>query len=156
PKLHYLSPEGSRQPCRQEPAPMRLMLLLSVALPLFGQEKTEPAPSPVPATESWLTGSVDLGYRWKTDVAGSFDAYRNIVNLGAGPKLIGTEFTLAKTRAFDRVDVYAFGWGGEPYSTFHLTARKAKLYDFRGDYRDLAYFNFLPSFAGSSLGQDIR
>jgi hypothetical protein len=149
-----------------------LLLVLSI-LPLLAQESQTPAKppaptpaqtpaptpeaSPVPAAESWLTGTIDLGYRWRTDVAGSSDTYRSIVNLGSGPKLLGTEFTLtgAQNRGFDRIDVRAYGWGGEPYSTFHASARKAKLYDFSGDYRDLAYFNFLPSFADPLLARGI-
>ena len=36
----------------------------------------------------------------------------------SGPKLLGTEFTLAdpKHRLFDEVRVRAYNWGGEPYS----------------------------------------
>src|SRR5215471_18618865 len=126
---------------------MRRLLLLAIAMRLGAQETTAPADtkkpdaasqatSPVPSTESWLTGSIDFGYRWRTDVAGSFDAYRSIVNLGSGPKLMGTDFTVSKARAFDRLDVRTSGWGGEPYSTFNVSASKAKLYDFRADYRD--------------------
>jgi len=120
-------------------------------------ETSEPAASPVPSTEAWFTGTLDLGYRWRSDVGGSFDTYRSIVNLGSGPKLLGTEFTITdpKRRAFDRMDVRAYGWGDEPSSTFHLNARKSKRYDFSGDYRDLAYFNFLPSFADPLLSRGI-
>ncbi|HWB83988.1 MAG TPA: hypothetical protein VG675_07600 [Bryobacteraceae bacterium] len=116
------------------------------------------AASPVPtAAEPWLTGSIDLGYRWRSDVGGSFDTYRSIVNLGSGPKLLGTEFTVIdpKRRLLDRVDVHAYSWGDDPYGTFHLRAVKKKLYDFNADYRDLSYFNFLPSFADPLLTRGI-
>ena len=87
---------------------MRLVVLLSIWMPLAAQEKhpatpaetkpaaaeTAPAASPVPSTETWLSGSIDLGYRWRSGVGGSFDTYRSIVNLGSGPKLLGAEFTL--------------------------------------------------------------
>src|SRR6185312_8232671 len=56
--------------------------------------KSDDAASPVPSSEPVFSGWIDFGYRWRTDVAGNFDAYRSIVNLGSGPKLIGTEFTL--------------------------------------------------------------
>src|SRR5882757_10722968 len=52
------------------------------------------APTPVPDAEQWLTGSIDIGYRWSTGVGGSYETYRSIVNLGSGPKLLGTEFTI--------------------------------------------------------------
>jgi len=118
---------------------------------------TPDATSPVPSSENWLTGSIDLGYRWSTGVGGSFDAYRSIVDLGSGPKLLGTEFTIRdpKHRAFDQIDVRAYSWGDEPYQTFHLDARKSKLYNFSADYRDMAYFNFLPSFADPLLARGI-
>ncbi len=135
---------------------------------------TPPAvkPAPVPATppaaaavpeptvtpdESWLTGSIDVGYRWRTDPGGSFDTYRSIVNLGSGLKLLGADFTLTdpQHRAFDRVHVQAYSWGDDPYSTFHLDATKSKLYDFSFDYRNIAYFNFLPSYADPLLARGI-
>jgi hypothetical protein len=132
---------------------MRPLLLIVCFLPLAAQQ---PA-SPVPAAEAWLTGSIDLGYRWRTDVGGSFDTYRSIVNLGSGPKLLGADFTLTdpKHRAFDQVRVRAYSWGDDPYSTLHLDARKAKLYDFSADYRNIAYFNFLPSYADPLLARGI-
>ncbi len=115
------------------------------------------ATSPVPSTESWLTGSIDLGYRWGTGVGGSLATYRGIVDLGSGPKLLGTEFTIRdpRHRAFDEIDVRAYSWGDEPYQTFHLDAKKSKLYHFSADYRDMAYFNFLPSFADPLLARGI-
>jgi hypothetical protein len=120
------------------------------------QTKTDAA-SPAPADEPWLTGSVDFGYRWRTGVGGSFDTYRSIVNLGSGPKLLGTEFTVLdpKDRLFDRVQVRAYNWGDDPYSTFHLDAKKTRLYDFNADYRDIAYFNYLPSYADPLLSRGI-
>jgi hypothetical protein len=109
------------------------------------------AESPAPSTEQWLTGSVDVGYRWLTDVRGNFQSYRSVINLGEGPKLFGLDFTIQdpKKRWFDRLDANGYGWGGDPYSTAHVDARKLKLYDFRFDYRNIAYFNALPSFANT-------
>src|ERR1700686_4641320 len=71
------------------------------------------AASPVPSNENWLTGSIDLGYRWQTGVGGSLDTYRSIVNLGSGPKLLGADFTITdpKSRLFDQIQVRAYGWG---------------------------------------------
>jgi hypothetical protein len=139
-----------------------------MACRLHGQDAPQPVPadakkpdagntatSPVPSTENWISGWIDVGYRWRTDVAGSFDTYRSIVNLGSGPKLLGTEFTVTdpKHRAFDRIDVRAYSWGDDPYGTLHVHVLKSKLYDFNADYRDYAYFNFLPSFADPLLSR---
>jgi hypothetical protein len=98
-----------------------------------------------------------VGYRWRTGVGGSLDTYRSIINLGSGPKLLGADFTLTdpKHRAFDQIRVRANGWGDDPYQTVHLDAKKSKLYDFSADYRDMAYFNFLPSYADPLLARGI-
>ena len=59
-------------------------------------------------------------------MGGSLDTYRSIVDLGSGPKLLGDEFTVIdpKHRLFDRIDVRAFDWGGDPYATLHVDIRK--------------------------------
>jgi hypothetical protein len=115
------------------------------------QAKTEEkgAASPAPSAEQWFTGSLDVGYRWLTNVNGNFPEYRSVVNLGEGLKLNGLEFTFMdpKHRLFDRVDANASGWGGDPYNTARLNARKMGVYDFNFDYRNIAYFNAIPSYA---------
>ncbi len=90
-------------------------------------------------------------------MGGSNDTYRSVVNLGGGPRLFGLDFTIIdpKKRLFDRLDVRAYNWGGDPYNTVHLNAAKRGIYDFNFDYRDIAYFNFLPSFADPLLGSGI-
>jgi hypothetical protein len=124
-------------------------LILAVSLPLWAQQ----SPPAATADNPWLTGSLDVGYRWQTGIGGSSDTYRSLVNLGAGPKLLGADFTLVdpKHRLFDQVDVRASSWGDEPYAAFHLTVRKKKLYEFQADYRNIAYFNYLPSYADPLL-----
>jgi hypothetical protein len=106
------------------------------------------SPAPTPG-EQWITGSVDFGYRWVSDVGGSLPTYRSIVNLGSGPKLTGLDFTITdpKHRLFDRLDARANAWGGDPYNTAHIDVSKRGLYELRGDYRNISYFNELPSFA---------
>lgn len=153
----------------------RLLLLFTViAVPLMAQTPDSQAPqqtsppavdkntsgqasSPAPSAEPWLSGSIDLGYRWRSDVGGSFNAYRSIINLGSGPKLLAADFTLVdpQHRAFDQIRVRASGWGDEPYQALHLDAKKSKLYDFSADYRDMAYFNFLPSYADPLLARGM-
>jgi hypothetical protein len=130
-----------------------LAAIVFLAPALLGQDAPSPAPSPEPV----LTGWIDLGYRWDTGVGGSFDTYRSIINLGSGPKLLGTDFTLAdpKHRFFDVIQVRADSWGDEPSSSVHLEARKSGVYDFNADYRDFAYYNFLPSYADPLLGSGV-
>lgn len=135
-------------------------LFLAFAPGAYGQAAAAaatPAPSPVPETEEWLTGSIDLGYRWQTGVGGSYQTYRSIVNLGSGPKLMGADFTITdpKKRFFDRIDVRAHDWGGDPYSTLHVNARKTRIYDLNVDYRNIAYFSNMPSFSDPLLSRGI-
>lgn len=143
---------------------MRLALALLVTLPLLAQtlaQQAAPAPeatpaSPTPSTEPWITGSVDFGFRF-TSVGGDNDVYRSVVNLGQGPRLLGLDLTIVdpKKRLFDHLDVRANNWGGDPYNTLHVNASKRGIYDFNFDYRDIAYFNLLPSFADPLLGTGI-
>jgi hypothetical protein len=74
---------------------MRLLWMSFLLGPLMAQP-------PAPDKESALTGSLELGYRWGTGVGGSFDSYRSVVNLGAGPTLLGAELTLLAEQAFLR------------------------------------------------------
>jgi len=146
---------------------MNALLVVAIAIvsstPGFAQQTQTAAPapdsasSPVPSTESWITGWIDLGYRWQTGVGGSLDTYRSFVNLGSGPKLLGAEFTLIdpRHRLFDKIRVRANGWGGDPNETFHLDAEKSKLYRFSADYRDIGYFDYLPSYADPLLSRGI-
>jgi hypothetical protein len=115
------------------------------------------AASPVPSGEQILSGYIDLGYRWVTGVYGSDPTYRSVVDLGSGPKMLGTDFTILdpKKRFFDRIGVRAYDWGDDPYSTLHVDVSKAKLYDFSGDYRNIAYYNNLPAFADPLLANGI-
>ncbi len=107
------------------------------------------AASPAPSIEQWFTGSVDLGYRWLTGVDGNFPEYRSVVNLGQGLILNGLDFSIVdpKKRLFDRIDANANGWGGDPYTTARVSARKQGIYDFTFDYRNIAYFDAVPSYA---------
>jgi hypothetical protein len=151
---------------------MKLPSCLLFVLPLLAQTPpappapapapaTTPAPaaaeSPVPSSENWFTGYLDVGYQWQPGVGGSYDTYRSIVNLGAGPKLIGTDFTILdpKRRLFDRIRVRAYDWGDNPYESLHLFADKQGVYEFNADYRRMAYFNDLPSYADPLLGTGV-
>ena len=80
-----------------------------------------------------------------------------MVNLGQGPHLLGLDLTIVdpKKRLFDHLEVRANNWGGDPYNTLHVNASKQGIYDFNFDYRDIAYFNLLPSFADPLLGTGI-
>jgi hypothetical protein len=124
----------------------------AAAPPAAKADEPAAAPSPEPSTEAWFTGSADFGYRWQPNLSGDTDEYRSVVNLGQGPKLTGLDFSIVdpRKRLFDKLDARGYGWGGDPYSTAHVDARKAGVYDLTFDYRNMAYFNATPSFANPS------
>jgi len=155
---------------------MRILLAFLVTFPVWGQAPAAapdptaaqaPAPAtaatptaaenPAPSTEPWFTGSVDLGFRWITGVEGSKDAYRSIIDLDQGPRLFGIDFTIQdpKKRLFDRIDARGYAWG-DPYNTAHVEAQKNSVYDFNFDYRNIWYFNELPSFANPAAPNGIN
>jgi len=113
------------------------------------------APPPQAAAgDNWLQGSIQLGYRWIPNIDGSSATYRSVVNLGQGPKLLDADFTLLNPskRFFDRADIHASSWG-DPYNTLRADVQKDGLYRLTVDYRNIAYFNFLPSYADPTLSQ---
>ena len=114
-----------------------------------------------PAGEGFTVGvyqghaDVELGYRWVSDVSGNQDVYRSMVNLGSGVKLLRSNFSLRSnygaSALFDRLDVSANSWGGDPYNTVRVNFGLSDKYEFRADYRNLNYYNFLPQYANPLL-----
>lgn len=132
----------------------RLLFALVMSVSACAQTAADKPTADAPAApETWFTGTVDVGYRWRTDVAGSYAAYRSVVDLGEGPKLLGADLTLLdpEKRLFDRIEVRGQNWGDDPYTTLRVHARKAGAYEANVQYRNLAYFDFLPSFANPLL-----
>lgn len=122
--------------------------------PQAASPKAPEAEAGAPASESWLTGTIEIGQRWRSDVRGSQDAYRSVVDLGSGLKMLTSSFILTDPtrRVFDSITVDAQNWGDDPYTTLRIRARKQGVYDFSGDHRNFAYFNALPSFANPLAG----
>ena len=121
-----------------------------------------PTQSPETPTEEGFTlgpyqghADVELGYRWRSDVTGNTDVYRSMVNLGSGPKLLRSNFSLRSNHGagslFDRLDISANSWGGDPYNTVRVNVGLSDKYEFRADYRNLNYYNFLPQYANPLL-----
>ena len=115
------------------------------------------APETPAASTSWISGTVDAGVRWTGDVHGNPAVYRSVVNLGQGLKLFGLDLTMRDSarRFFDKLTVRADSWGGEPYSTIRLDAEREAVYRFSANYRNISYFNALPSFADPTLSRGV-
>lgn len=160
-----------RNPRRQIVALVSVVLLMLAAVfpgtataqdPASGEAKPAADPqAPAPAEGSFWKSmethtEVEVGYRWVSDVAGNRDVYRSMVNLGEGPKLMRSRLSmrspLGSCGLFDRLDLSLNNWGGEPYNTMRLELGRMDLYEFRADYRNLNYYNFIPTHANPLLG----
>lgn len=92
--------------------------------------------------------STDLGYRFLPSTRGDWKTYRSVDNLAEGPRLLNFagSLTPGENRWLDAVRLTGANWG-DPMNSLHLTMDKAALYRFTFSYRNMAYFNALPSFA---------
>lgn len=107
-------------------------------------------------SDAW-SGSFDVRNRWVTDIGGSSQTYRSVVNLGEGPRLFDGDLHFSRPGARWADDAYLTlnSWGGDPYNTARFGAVKKGVYDLRIDYRNIAYFNNLPSFANPLLDSGL-
>jgi len=116
------------------------------------------AASPVPQAsgESWLTGTLDVGFRFLPTPGGSFETYRTVVNLAQGVRLLGFDLTITEPsrKWFDTMHVRASGWG-DPFPVFHFDAKKTGTYRLNVDYRGIALFDNLPVYADPLLASGI-
>src|SRR5271169_1674314 len=62
----------------------------AAATPAAQSDSTQPD-AQTADSNSDISGSIDIGYRYRTDVAGSNDSYRSVVNLGSGVKVFGAD-----------------------------------------------------------------
>src|ERR1700689_1347810 len=78
--------------------------------------------APAADSNSNISGSIDIGYRYRTDVAGSNDAYRSVVDLGSGLKVFGADLVLIDPghQLFDRLEVHGTNWW-DPYNTIRAS-----------------------------------
>lgn len=127
---------------------------------LSGQEvseaqTTEQAPAAgeaaVVSTEPPVEGVMEFGARWVKDPVGDFQTYRSIVNLGQGVRVANVDLNLTPTglKLFDTLRLAGANWGGDPYNTGRFDLEKRGVYRFLGSYSNIAYFNYLPSFANT-------
>jgi hypothetical protein len=120
--------------------------------PAEEQQAETPAVEGAAAPEAPVRGSVEVGYRFVGDIRGNQDTYRSVVNLGEGPRLLNMDLSMSPSlKWIDDLTVRANSWGGDPYNTAHFRAGKHDLYRLEVDYRNIAYFNALPSFANPGL-----
>lgn len=141
---------------------MRISFALLLPLTLLAQdaaqkEEKKQAESPAPSAEQAWTGSIDLGARWRYGVGGDFNTYRSLVNLSSGLRLSSADvrYEPSGSRLFDSMLLNAGNWGGDPYNTARFDLLKRGVYRFAGRYSNIAYYNYLPSFANPGLGTQL-
>ncbi len=127
------------------------------------KSKPAPTPPPPPSGEGLKLGpydahsNIEIGYRWVSDTAGNSQMYRSMVNLGSGPKVLHSDISLRSNYGsgtlFDHLDFSMDNWGGDPYNSLRLSFGRSDLYEFRADYRNLNYYNYVPTFANPLYAQ---
>lgn len=135
----------------------RILVLALITACRLAAQTAEETPESVAAGGEYWSGFADVRNRFVQDVGGSFQTYRSVVNLGEGPRLYDAELRYARPggRWADQFLVTGDAWGGDPYNTALVQAGKAGLYDFQLRYRNLTYFNDLPTFANPLLGEGL-
>ncbi len=143
---------------------MKHLLAILLCAAAAGQEKaappagqTPPPPAeqtpapPSPVAESPISITLETGFRGITGIGGDNNTYRSLVNTGEGPQLGLLEISVNNPtrRVFDRLTLRGSNWG-DPYNTAHLDIEQRGAYRLTVDYRNIFYFNFLPSFANPS------
>lgn len=126
------------------------------------EEAAPPAAEPAPPDnaveeERFISGSVDVGYRWITGPKGDFNTYRSVVNLGEGPRVFNFDLAIQdpSKHFWHNLTILGSNWGGDPYNTLKVIAEKQRYYRFTADYRNIAYYDFLPSFANPTVQQGV-
>ncbi len=122
------------------------------------EKKAEAAPAAAdaatPQKEQLLEGSIDLGARWVSKVGGDMNTYRSIVNLESGPRVVGVDLRLVPgphdNNVADSILLQAHSWG-DPYNSMRLDMQRNRIYRLTSSYSNVSYFNYLPSFADTTL-----
>lgn len=127
-----------------------MKLCFLAVVPLLAQN---PEPAQPPA-ENPLRMWSDIGYRFLAGQHGSLNAYRSVVNLGEGPKLLQFQsvYKPPSRQILDELKIHGANWG-DPLNTLQVNAEKNSVYRALFQYRNLAYFNALPSFASPQLAR---
>ncbi|MBE0656267.1 MAG: hypothetical protein IH602_01180 [Bryobacteraceae bacterium] len=140
---------------------LRKLMLMMMPLAVLAAQEQKPAEAPkaeeakqeakqeeaAPAGEKTWSGWVEVGARWQSDVAGSMDAYRSIVNLSEGFRLPSMDVSYqGASKLMKTMRLTAGNWG-DPFNTARLELSDEKYYRYTTRYSNLLYYNFLPSFA---------
>ena len=103
-----------------------------------------------------VSGSIDLGYRWVTGVAeASTLIARSSISAQAQTARHRLHDSRPQAPLFRPHRRARLRLGRRSLFDSSCDAKKAKLYDFSGDYRNIAYYNNLPAFADPFLAKRL-
>lgn len=112
--------------------------------------KSAPTDAAAPAKEKMIEGTIDLGARWVSQPGGDMDTYRSIVNLASGLRLVNLDLKFdpppKENNVADSILLQLHDIG-DPYNSARLDMKRNRIYEFRGSYFNIAYYNNLPSYA---------
>ncbi|MBI4908662.1 MAG: hypothetical protein HY820_33895 [Acidobacteria bacterium] len=120
------------------------------------EEKTAEAAAE-PAAVGPFRADLELGVRVNGDIRGNFDAYRSMVNLGEGLRLMNWDigYHSDTNKAIKKGQFRGSGWGGDPSAWMSFNVENSAYYRLRVDHRSTAYFNSLPSYANPLIDRGI-
>ena len=120
------------------------------------ETKKEESQPPAPAVEKALSGFIDIGYRWTSDVGGDRATYRSIVNTFEGVRLpaMQLDWVSEKSKVADEAHLQASNWG-DPFNGARFNVGRRGIYEFNARYSNLFYYNYLPSFANPNLASGV-
>ena len=112
---------------------LMVALIFSLSLVSLAQEDEE----------SDFKGGFTLGYR-TVSTDGQMNKYKEDINLDSGFRLFNLNFHYTPSGALkkilDRVDLYVYNLGGDPFESFSLSAQKYGKFQFKYDRRKSEYF----------------
>ena len=120
--------------------------ILMLGLPLFTRAQDEDDKGRVWGGYT-VRQSIELGAHI-SDAEGNQQMYSTFVNLGTGPRLLGTDLSMQSIDheeglLFDTLYLSSFGLGGDPEGMTRLRIQKNKWYNFVGLYRrDKNFFDY--------------
>lgn len=120
-------------------------------------EAKPPAEGEKAQPEKPFRADFEVGVRVNDGVRGNLDAYRSIVNLGEGVRLMNWDIGLdsGPLTGVEKAHFRGSGWGGDPSAWLQGGAEHSKYYRATVDHRSTAYFNAMPSFANPLLDRGI-
>jgi opacity protein-like surface antigen len=132
---------------------------LLITAPRLAAAQQPASPATVSAAGMDVHGSAEVGYRF-TDTSGSSQTFHQLFDLSEGTRLFGLELRgEARADHAPIADTFVFsasGLGGDPFPTLQFTARKARRYDLRVNWRRSRFFSAAPITPNSIDGLDTR